>query len=247
MNEAVANCWRPTPSLLPRQGRVSFNESARRLSPRRSATRWMRPPARWDARPFEEYGIVNASDTIFERSRYRVAGCARRHLTGPALSCRNTERSTRACAQTCRIISLRQRDNRHAQAAVHEKIQTTQCGAHACCIRIDSSTTFETNRRISCTWSGVSAVPGSPQRCTGLPRCSATTSKYPSTMINVDIDLAVSLANSSAKRVCPFLKSGVSGEFRYLGFSFPIVRPPNAIMRFRRSVIGNMTLARKRS
>ncbi len=45
----------------------------------------------------------------------------------------------------------------------------------------------------------------------------------------------------------PLSKSGVSRELRYLGSPSPMTRPPKAIGRERRSMIGNMTRPRKKS
>ena len=45
----------------------------------------------------------------------------------------------------------------------------------------------------------------------------------------------------------PFSKSGLSGEFRYLGCPSPSNRPPKAITRPVRSPIGKITLLRKKS
>ena len=50
-----------------------------------------------------------------------------------------------------------------------------------------------------------------------------------------------------AKSVCPFLNSGVSGEFKYLGIPSPRTRPPNPTIRLRRSVMVIITRAQNRS
>ena len=54
-------------------------------------------------------------------------------------------------------------------------------------------------------------------------------------------------ARSRQYRLAPLWKRGVSGELRYFGSPVPMTRPPKAMTRPRRSLMGNMTRPRKRS
>ena len=96
---------------------------------------------------------------------------------------------------------------------------------------------------ISRACSGVKAVPSVATAFSNPAWFIAMTSIYPSARMRVPS--ALFFAKFSEKRLRLFLKTGVSGEFKYLGLESSITRPPKPMTFFRRSMIGKTTRLRK--
>ena len=75
----------------------------------------------------------------------------------------------------------------------------------------------------------------------------AITSIYPSQIIKLFALYPASLALFKLYNILRLLNTGVSGEFRYLGWLPSITLPPKAITLPRLSIIGIITLFRKKS
>ena len=93
----------------------------------------------------------------------------------------------------------------------------------------------------------VNAVPSGATAAGNPPRSRAITSIYPSATIISGASRQASRALARLYKMLRLSKSGVSRELRYLGSPSPMTRPPNAMTRPRRSVIGNIARPRKKS